>query len=349
MEYLEISGDPLKGHYKNLLIAFLKEEGLTYEVEPKHTYCLLSDSGEMVATGSIDDNVLKYIAISALHQGEGLTATLMTHLLTYAIKNTISHLFLYTKPKSVNFFSPFGFYKIQATNNVVLMENKRGGLTSFIKSVEKETESLINLKGLNKETIKSIGAIVVNCNPFTNGHRYLIETASKSCNLLHVFVVSSDKSVFPATVRKRLVEEGTKDISNVVIHSTGDYLVSPATFPTYFMKENEENLKFEASCELDIAIFLNYFAKTLNITKRFVGTEPFDVTTRSYNKQLSEKLPLGGVEFVEIERVKSAGEFISATRVRKLLSEGKVEEIISLVPPTTYSYLLSSECLALFN
>ena len=43
--------------------------------------------------------------------------------------------------------------------------------------------------------------------PFTNGHLYLVEYAARHCDNLYVFVLSEDKSVFPADVRFSLVEK----------------------------------------------------------------------------------------------------------------------------------------------
>jgi len=349
MNYFEITGEPLEGTYRESAKALLQEDGLTYETSAEHTYCLLDEYGVMIATASLDANVIKYVAVSHRHQGEGLTATLMTHILSYAMAHGQRHLFLYTKPESVNYFKPFGFYEVQKASKVVLLENKRNGLATYIKDVQKETQAYMEEQQEDTTQIHTIGAIVANCNPFTNGHRYLIETASQQCDLLHVFVVSSDKSMFPWKVRFDLVKKGCADLPHTVVHSTGDYLVSPATFPTYFMKENPQVNKLDASCELDIKIFINYFSKNLKINKRFVGTEPLDFTTAQYNKAMHKALPQHGVEFSEIPRKEFNSNPISASRVRKLIRDGKVEETEPLVPLSTYQYLISTEGRALFN
>ncbi|MEF3317892.1 hypothetical protein [Peptoniphilus grossensis] len=43
--------------------------------------------------------------------------------------------------------------------------------------------------------------------------------------------------------------------------------------------------------KIDTKIFGNYFAKALNIKKRFVGTEYKDVVTKNYNDTMKKILP----------------------------------------------------------
>ena len=122
-----------------------------------------------------------------------------------------------------------------------------------------------------------MGSIVMNANPFTNGHRYLVETASRQCDQLHVFVLSADASEFPADVRLDLVTKGCEDLYNVYVHGSSDYLISHATFPDYFLKDKASGS--EKAVELDLKIFGKYYQKTFGITHRFVGEEPFSKIT----------------------------------------------------------------------
>lgn len=62
-------------------------------------------------------------------------------------------------------------------------------------------------KILSKERF-CIGSIVMNCNPFTLGHRYLVEEASRQSDLLYIFVVEEDKSDFPFEDRFNMVKAG---------------------------------------------------------------------------------------------------------------------------------------------
>ena len=181
--------------------------------------------------------------------------------------------------------------------------------------------------------------MVANCNPFTLGHQYLIEQAAKACDTLHLFVLSEDASLFPADVRMELVKKGTAYLPNVLVHPTSDYLISSATFPTYFLKE--EQIEKGAGGQLDLVVFGQHFAPALDIRCRFVGQEPFSPITALYNKQMQEILPRFGIQVVEIPRKEEGGAAISASRVRALLVEGKLDEVRALVPDTTWEFLQS--------
>ena len=73
----------------------------------------------------------------------------------------------------------------------------------------------------------------------------------------------------------------------------------------------------------------------MNISVRFVGTEPFCKITALYNEKMKELLPQNGIEVVEIKRKDN----ISASEVRKAIKEGELEKIKNLVPKTVYEYI----------
>jgi [citrate (pro-3S)-lyase] ligase len=181
---------------------------------------------------------------------------------------------------------------------------------------------------------EKIGAAVMNCNPFTLGHRYLIETAAKECDHVYVFVLSEDQSRFSTHDRMEMVRLGTADLANVTVLPTGPYLISNATFPTYFLKDREG--ASQVHCKLDIAIFENYFVPKFGITHRYVGTEPLSPVTAQYNEALKENLKK--VTLVEIPRLETGTVPVSASAVRSALDAG--EDIRKLVPESTYQYVI---------
>lgn len=187
----------------------------------------------------------------------------------------------------------------------------------------------------------NIGAIVMNANPFTLGHRYLVEYAAKQVDLLYVFVVEEDLSEFPFKVRKCLVEQGTTDLPNVCVVKSGKLIISRETFSDYFVKERISDTVTDSS--LDVELFGKHIAPKLNIAVRFVGEEPFDQVTRAYNEKMKEILPEHGVKLVEIPRKSIHEEVVSATKVRKLFKEKQWEQLQTLLPTTTYEYLKSHE------
>ena len=313
----------LRGSKRTAWEALLQAAGLQPDDSFEST-ALIWDEGQLIASGSRQGNLLKCIAVDDSRQGEGLTATLLTLLRQDAFSSGHSHLFLYTKPKNRTMFSSLFFYPIAETGDVLLMESKQNGIQSF-------------LDGLSAKPCGIIGAAVMNCNPFTKGHRYLIETAAKECDRLYVFVLSEDKSEFPATDRMEMVKLGTADLSNVTVLPTGPYLISSATFPTYFLKEREKAETIH--CLLDIEIFCNYYVPKFGISRRYVGTEPLSQMTDQYNTALKQYLPGKGIQLKEIPRLEQDSTPVSASAVRAHLQNKDFEALEALLPHTTYEYL----------
>lgn len=303
---------------------FLNRAGLHSDSDVSQTV-LVWENKELIATGSRTGNLLKCIAVDKNHQGEDLTAVVLSKLRQEAFEEGHRHLFLYTKPENEALFTSLFFYPVAKTKTVLLMENRKNGIGDFLHTMPKS------------EVSGKIGSIVMNCNPFTLGHRYLIESAARQCSFLYVFVVAEDKSRFSFSDRFEMVRQGTADLENVCVLSTGPYLVSSATFPTYFLKNREEAGKIQ--CLLDVAIFTQYFVPKFSITDRFVGTEPLSPMTNQYNEALKEHLPQHGVTLNEIPRLSVSDTPVSASEVRRLIEKGDAEKVKKLVPTTTFQFL----------
>jgi [citrate (pro-3S)-lyase] ligase len=301
-------GRPLTGQKLNEYKDFLASLGLDYDEGVEFTVLCTDDEGEIIAGGSLDGKICKCIGVSDEHQGEGLTATVVTELRKEAFLRGEDHLFLFTKPKNRLQFADMAFFPIASTKDVLLMESRRNAARNYARSLAEESDG-------------EIGAIIMNANPFTTGHRYLIEKALKRVSLLHVFVVSEDRSYFSFAERWKRVVEGTKDLEKVRVHETKDYLISSVTFPTYFIKEKAR--AEDVRCALDLTVFADVFAKEMGITVRYVGTEPLDPVTARYNEIMKEMLPAKGIEVVEVPRLTINGEIVSATKVREKLEREK--------------------------
>lgn len=288
------------------------------------------DGEKLVATGSRYKNVLKCIAVCIEYTGGEVVSLLISHLMTEIFDAGFERCYVYTKPQAVQSFLYMGFEEIERVGEeLVFLEKAVWGFQTFLDELAEK-----------KEPGEKISGIVMNANPFTLGHLYLIETASQRSDLLHVFVLSEDVSIFPAKVRKRLVEQGTKHLKNIRIHDTGDYMVSAKTFPSYFLKEDRDITEVQAT--LDAKIFKNHIAKALGINTRFVGEEPLSFATNIYNESM--KKVFGEDLHLEIlPRIEHGSEVISASRVRKYLAEDRLEELKGLVPECTYRFLHSEE------
>ncbi|GHV14453.1 hypothetical protein AGMMS49938_10590 [Fibrobacterales bacterium] len=195
------------------------------------------------------------------------------------------------------------------------------------------------IEGITPPITLGNGSIVMNCNPFTFGHLHLIKYAAARCKHLYIFVVEEDKSFFPFKDRFNLVKECTKNIKNVSVIPSGNFIISAQTFGAYFAKENDETKKQKPDVSLDLLIFGSVIAPNLNIANRFVGEEPFDPVTKHYNEEMKRFLPEYGVKIVEIPRLEIADLIISASRVRTLLKEKNWSEIKRIVPKATLEYL----------
>ena len=298
--------------------ALLATCGLSDEGDADYTALLFDDNDELCACGSLRGNVLKQIAVLPRSEQQGYCAEIVTELVRAAFKQGETHLFLYTKPMHRGLFSSFGFFPIVETSQMLMMENRRHGLDDFLAALPHPDGT--------------VGAIVCNCNPFTLGHRALIEHAAARCDALLVFVLSEDCALFPARDRYALVRAGTAEFANVSVVQSSDYLISRATFPAYFLKDSAD--PEQARCDLDLYLFAKRIAPALNIRSRFVGEEPFDAVTRHSNERMKQLLPLLGIQVEEIPRWKN----ISASQVRRLLQEGRVQETQPLLPATTYEY-----------
>lgn len=329
--YLD-EGFPFQGRKLAKLEQFLAKSDLTYDNQIQYSVLLRTKDGDIAGCGSRHENTLKCIAIDKKFQGEGCLQMIMTQLIKNAFEQHISHLFLFTKPMYLSMFSDMGFYPIMETEDMLLLENRKNGIAEYL---QKEAASSAPSKG------NTVGCIVMNANPFTNGHKHLVETAAKACDSLHVFVLSTDSSEFPADIRLELVKQGCSHLPNVQVHGSSDYLISHATFPDYFLKDKAA--ASDKAAALDLMIFGKYFKEAFGFTCRFVGEEPFSRVTRAYNEQMKRILPDYDIQVHEIPRCQAEGTVISATFVRKKFLEGDVELLKDFVPETTYSFLISSD------
>ena len=320
------TASPAVGRMKERLTAFLNANGLDYDEGISFTCCLMEDDA-IAATASLDGATVKCVAVSGEYQGMNLAATLMTALSAEAFSRGERHLTLFTKPANESVFRGLGFFPIMRTRDCLLMENVRDGLAKHLSSLP------------GRGGAGAVGAIVMNCDPMTEGHRYLIQTAAARTDRLYVFVVSERKGMFPPEARLKTVRETVSGLKNVFAHPAGPYMVSSATFPDYFIRDKSR--VGEIRCELDIRVFAERVAPYLGITRRFVGTEPYSPTTNAYNEALKRRLPEYGIELVEIPRLAAGGEAISASRVREWIRAGNWSLVEKQVPPASLQMIKS--------
>ena len=351
--------NPTTPRQRQRIEAFLKRNGLRID-DMNYYAAVLDDDGEMIAGGGLKDDVIKCVAVDDAHKGEAIANTLVSHLISHANQEGYGCIKLFTKPKNRKLFESLSFRLLAEAPEAILMETGIGGISNTVEALKKIKEESEKYKEYNKEckedskkckentsylntstpqhlntTMQPTGCIVMNCNPFTLGHRYLIEQAAKQVEQLYVMVVREDCSLFAYTERKAMVEQGVADIENVSVIDGSDYAISRATFPTYFLKRLDDAA--DTQMLLDLDLFRRHIAPALGATVRFVGTEPTDQLTRRYNQLMHEALK----DVREINRLEKDGNAVSASRVRKAMEEGDMNTIRQLVPPTTLPYIIA--------
>lgn len=283
------------------LSAFLLERDVIYE--DLDTSYIIRDAGEIIATVSVKKNLIKFFYIDDKYQGEGLAIELINSALEDIIAKGYRSYFVFTKAKNENIFTSLSMDTIEKTEDVVLLE---GGFFKYKDWIE------IIKKDLDKD---EYNAIVMNANPLTLGHEYLVDKALENDRDLIIFVLEEDASYFSTKDRYEIVKKHYQDNNRVHVYKSGPYIISRATFPTYFLKKDTDKLKVYT--ELDAKIFARRIAKDLNIKKRYFGTEPIDKVTQKYNEMMKKILSEYGIESEFIERKTIDGEVISASKVRE--------------------------------
>lgn len=334
--------------------AFLSANGLRLAQLDRYVVVTRDeDADEILAGGGLDGNVIKCVAVSESARSEGLMNILVSRLIAIAREEGRESVKAFTKPENEGIFKSLGFGLLASAPKAILMENGRGGLPEY----RKYLESLAR-PGRN-------GAIVMNANPFTKGHRYLVEQAASQVDNLYVIVVREDRSRFPYVERKAMIEAGCAGLDNVVVCEGSDYAISAATFPTYFLKKLDDATDTQIALDLDL--FVNHIAQPLGVTVRFAGSEPEDALTRRYNELMAEILPGTSVavvrqdhqpdpelvkgsalrqarrpiDFVEIPRLEQKGKPLSATSLRRALDKGNLKEAMEYIPKSTVPYLVA--------
>lgn len=341
--------------------AFLKRNGLRFD--DMHYYAAITDDdGEMIAGGGLKGNVIKCVAVDDAHKGEAIANTLISHLIAHANEEGHSNVMLFTKPKNRQLFESLSFRLLAEAPEAVLMETGIGGINNTVEALKKikeegevckennqecrkEEKTNLNIttpQHLNPSTPQPLttttplrGVVVMNCNPFTLGHRYLIEQAAKQVERLFVMVVREDCSLFSYAERKAMVEQGVAHLKNVTVIDGSEYAISQATFPTYFLKRLDDAA--DTQMLLDLDLFRRHIAPALGATVRFVGTEPTDRLTRRYNQLMHEVL----ADVREIVRLEKEDNAVSASHVRKAMEQGDMSTIRQLVLPTTLPYIIA--------
>ena len=313
---------------KQRIIDFLGQFGLKYEDNIDQTI-YMEDGDKIVATISASKDVIKCLAVSPEYRNENCAVTLVGEIIKRLHAAGIYHYQVFTKVTYRDIFLSLGFTLLIETGKVSVLEGGEGNINSVIEKMRVQLKFGLGLDSGGKSS--DIACVVINGNPFTNGHLRLVEYAAERHKYVLVMIVEEEGSLFTFRERYAMAYLALKPYYNVLVLPSSHYVVSRATFPGYFLKTADEATQEYA--EYDAMIFRNYFIPKLGIKVRYVGseTQPY---MRIYNDTLRKIL---GNKLEVVPRFEEDGEVISAAKVRALLSEGKIEEALKYVPRSNYA------------
>ena len=332
IEVLEPARDPAA---LRLVTGLLAERGLGGDDDVEF-FVVARRADDLIGCVGLAGNVVKCTAVTPTEAGAGIGARLMAEVQYQALERGRAHLFVYTQPSNRRTFTSLGYRPIAEVPGIVtLLENTPFGLSGYCERLRRE----------NNPVPGRIGAVVMHANPFTLGHEHLIRTAARDCDRLHVWVVAEEGAEFSAADRLHLVQDGCAalpEASRIQVHPGSVYMVSRATFPEYFLRD--DSLVERGVAGLDLQLFRRHIGPALGITDRYVGTEPLSPVTDQYNQAMrhwlqQEPMDQPPITVHEIPRLELGGEVVSASRVRMLLHDGRLDAVADLVPPTTLAYL----------
>ena len=309
---------------------FLQENELRLDHVDFYAVVTRIDSDEILAGGGIENDVIKCLAVSEKLRGTGMMQRLISHLLSAAHAQGHDCVKVFTKPQNQDIFESLGFTLLAQAPKAIFMENGTTGIKAYVCHLH-------NIACKHKQG--TCGAIVMNANPFTNGHLALIEWAAAQVHTLYVIAVKEDLSQFSTAERLEMMRSACSKFSNVVVCSGSDYAISAHTFPTYFLKQIDDAT--DTHITLDLDLFARHIAPALNVSTRFVGSEPTDAVTARYVELMTSLLPGQGIEVKVMNRITSNGSPISASAVRSHLTEGNFDSAAQLVPASTLPYLVA--------
>ena len=343
MEIIQLN--PAIPRQRRRIEQFLGDNGLRLDDVDYYATLVDETTDEIVAGGGLKGGVIKCVAVADGHKGEAVANQIVSHLIAQANADGHQCVKLFTKPQNQKMFESMSFRLLAEAPKAILMETGIGGIKRYSEELESEKGKVKSEKSNGKlhhnnpstphPIMPQSGIIIMNCNPFTLGHRYLIGQAAQQVQTLYILVVREDCSMFSYDERKAMIVRGVAHINNVVVCDGSEYSISATTFPTYFLKCLSD--ASDTQMTLDIDLYRRHIAPALGATVRFVGTEPDDPLTRRYNELMKSMLP----DVREVARLEKNGVAVSASRVRKAIVENHLAQAARFVPPTTVPYIVA--------
>lgn len=214
-----------------------------------------------------------------------------------------------------------------------------------LESWTEQTKARITNAGMD---LSRASALVFNANPFTIGHRYLSEIASKRSSAVIVFVIQGKPESggkgnhentgieYPFEKRLLMAQESLKDLQNVLVLPSGPYIISRDDFPKDYLREEMANATAHAA--LDSMVFTKV-CTDLGIKLAFAGDEPRDELSEIHLNALRSECAKSSIVLRVAERKRLGDRYISSALVRQAISDGDKETVKALVPPCIFDIL----------
>lgn len=196
-----------------------------------------------------------------------------------------------------------------------------------------------------------LSLLVFNANPFTNGHRYLAEIASKRSRSVLVLVIQGKPESggkgnhentgieLPFEDRLRLTRQCLSDLRNVTVLPSGPYIISRDDFPDGYLSEHLGSAPAHAALD---SMVLCHVCTALGIRLAFAGDEPRDELSEIHLNAFRKECQKKGISLRVAERKRLGERYISSSLVRDALDKGNMEDVKALVPEPVADYLSGS-------
>lgn len=310
---------------KNKIINFLQEFQLNYtEVD---LTIVAWKQNKIIGVCSKKNNLIKNIAIADEYKGLNIANTMVTMVIKAIWQEDYKNIFVITKFENKKIFFDLNFKLIYENEKISFLAVNDADYKSY-------KDYILNLEYKSKTAF-----IILNANPMTLGHRYLIDQAAKENDLVYLIPVNEDSSFFTTTERIEIISENIKDINNVKLLNGTDYLISKNLFPSYFLQSDEDSIREQAM--LDANLFCDFVSGKKNIC-RYVGDEPFSKTTNKYNLILNEVLNNKNITLKIIKRCEINEKPISASKVREAIFNKDLKTVKQMVSTKTFA-IISNE------
>ena len=361
--------------FRGQVESFLRESGLRME-ELDRYYAICAPDGSILAGAGIKADIIKCVAVAPSARSEGFMLPLLSRIVSDAAARGILNLKVFTKPENREIFESIGFKVLASAPKAILMENGRGleKYCEYLSGICHASGSVFHCQ--RKPSARKCGVIVMNANPFTLGHKYLIDKALEQVDHLFIIPVQEDLSSFPYPERLAMIKahadalsviSSVVEKSHITVLEGSGYVISAATFPTYFLKDRSDAA--ETQMLLDLDLFEKHIMPALGASVRFVGSEPLDPLTARYNSLMHNAVEIPRLVMPDPDRASAqpsaeqnyfsgrcpknqfssavaspthADAAVSASKVRAAIEVGDYASAAALCPVTTHPYLLAA-------